>query len=388
MTERLSTLLRETADQVVVPPPPTGAILRSARRASRKRRAVRTLAAVAAVGVIASGIGATIGLGRGADSAQDRFESAPAAQAYDDYGAFSVGSTVYVGNHRVRFDQKIKSIYYTSEGVLVRRGRVASTDDDAPSIYTLISPNGSTRNIDLPIGNRFPATDPDSPEVGYLEPAGERWAFVVVDLRTGDEVARTVVAGRFTWAGWEAPPATMSGERIWGLFDEGWVELDWKTGRTRLIPNTKGASLDAAHGRFAMHHGVGTPWSIRDFSTGQEVRTIRLTMPASGNPLRTDVGFFSPDGRYVRVQDGFLSYNEDDQVIDPPRSHVVSLETGRIVQLPGREQFGWTPDGKVIAVDPKRDRIKVCDPSDGRCELIELEIGSGMVKVGGMSYES
>jgi hypothetical protein len=337
MTERLSTLLDAEAESIEVPDAQPDLIVRRARAFRLRRRAVRGAVGVAAAAIVAVGVG-LVGLGSDSGtptaSAQARFENAAAVPAYGTYGAFAAGSTIYIGNHKVHFEEKIKSIYYTSEGVLIRMGKRAYLDEPGPSHYTLIHPDGTTRQIDLHMGDRVPATDPQSPDIAYLEPTGSRWSFVVVDLRTGREVARKVVDGRFTWGGWEAPPASMSGTRVWGLFDEGWREFDWSTGTTRLVPGTKGEILEAAHGRYISGGDNGPTLTVADFVTGDTVRTT---------PSRGEETFatFSPDGRFLRIS-GYITYNEKGGLaIKPAPSRPPDGQDGH-------------PPGPGLRLDPRR----------------------------------
>ncbi len=347
-------------------------------RVRRRRTLARLTAAAAVLAVVGAGLSLTLGGSSPASAAQERFTNAAAAPAYDTYGAFSTGKTVYIGNHQVTFDEKIKAMYYTSDGVLVRMGKVDYTDASGPSHYALIRPDGSHTSIDLRMGDRVVATDPDSPNVAYAEPAGKRWSFVVINLVTGKEVARTSVEGTFTWGGWEAPPVTMTGHRMWALFDAGWMEYDWESGTTRMVPGTRNMPLDAAHGRFSDHDYGETEATIRDFVTGKALRQVPVS----------DTGFtgFSPDGRYVRVLDDSYSVND---VPSPVASRFVNVDTGGFVELPGGVDYGWTPGGNTLSVDAKHDRLTVCDPGTGKCDRIDLAISdAGKVKLGGLPYES
>jgi hypothetical protein len=348
-------------------------------RVRRRRTLARLATAVAVLAVIGAGVGLSLGGSSPASAAQERFVNSAAAPAYDTYGAFSSGKTVYIGNHQVTFDEKIKAMYYTSEGVLVRMGRVDYTDDNGPSHYTLIRPDGSHTSIDLRMGDRVVATDPDSPNVAYAEPNGKRWSFVVINLVTGKEVARTTVDGAFTWGGWEAPPVTMAGHRMWALFDAGWMEYDWKSGATRMVPGTKGDSLYMAHGRYVEYdEQAPKEWIVKDFVTGEIVRRIPIT--------QNDFGALSPDGRFARFING-MNLMDGEPTRDPVR--FVTVDTGKTLDLPKGADYGWTPRGNAFAVDPKNDRLTVCDPGTAKCDRIDLEIsGSGKVKLGGLPYES
>jgi hypothetical protein len=376
MVERLGTLLREEVGDLDIPPAPAAAILAVGHRGRRRRRLAELGAGVAALGLVTAGVGALL-VGADDSAAQQRFDAAAPGPAYQDYGAFSSGSTVHIGNHTVRFPEKVKALYYTSLGVLVRMGDVAATDAPGPSHYTLVRPDGSTQDIDLRMGDRIAGTDPDSPNVAYAEPRdgyhGSRWDLAVVSLETGKELARTTVSGAFTWGGWEAPPVDLQGERMWAHLDAGWLEYDWRSGATRMVPNTRRGVYEVAHGRYAVQ--TKRSWSVHDFTSGAQLASMAAT--------RDTYGFFSPDGRFLRFFDQGIDAPPD----QPPAVRFLDVGTGSVTQVaPG--DYGWTPDGHALSVDPKHDRITVCDPSTGSCDRIEVEIGDGKVKIGGLPYES
>ena len=360
-------------------------------RVRRRRTLARLTAAAAVLAVVGGGLSLTLGGSSPASAAQERFTSAAAAPAYDTYGAFSSGTTVYIGNHQVTFDEKIKAMYYTSEGVLVRMGNVDYTDDSGPSHYTLIRPDGSHTSVDLRMGDRVVATDPGSPNVAYAEPTGNRWSFVVVNLVTGKEVARTTVDGPFTWGGWEAPPVTMTGHRMWALFDTGWMEYDWETGATRMIPGTKGAVLEASHGHFLQPTNRDeTHWVLRDFASGKTLQTMKLIPAADDDMGLVPAPKLSPDGRFIRLDSHYTGYDDKGNLIQGPGPfQFIEIDSGKIVDLDRSGAVGWTPGGNTLEVDAKHDRLTVCYPATGTCDRIELPIsGEGKVKLGGLPYES
>ena len=380
MTEQIATLLREESRALHVPEPDTGAILRAGRRRRRGRSAARGAGTLVVVGIL---VAASLALRPGAKAGervltpQQRFDAAAPAVAYADYGAFSSGNVVYVGNNRVRFEDKIKALYYTSAGVLVRAGRSSATDSRGPSRYTLIRPDGEISNVPLEMGDRIPGTDIDSPIVAYAAPTDDpkRWDLVATDVTTGKEVHRTTVTGSFTWGGWEAPPVSTHGERMWAHFDDGWLEYDWSSGETRKVPDTEQVS-ETEHGRYA---AVGrTDWTVRDWESGAAIS--RLPMG------KDDYGFLSPDGRFLRT------FNQMDGMLDdgpPPAPKIFDIDNGTSHQLPRTaDQYGWTPDGKVLIVDARRDALTTCDVPSGACETVEVAIENHAVKLGGNSYES
>ena len=52
------------------------------------------------------------------------------------------------------------------------------------------------------------------------------------------------------------------------------------------------------------------------------------------------------------------------------------------------DAYGWTPDGRVLMVDAKKDTITTCDAATGACQVVERSIDDAPVKLGGESYES
>ncbi|MEO7352603.1 MAG: hypothetical protein ABIR34_12470 [Marmoricola sp.] len=378
MPEKLAQLMRDEADAMRVPAPTPETILRAGRGVRRRRQLLQATGTLAVLGaVVAAGL-TVIPRNSTELTAQQRFDRAAPAAAYSEYGAFSAGKVVYVGNHRVKFDQLIKAIYYTSEGVLVRAGRSAATDSAGPSRYTLIRPDGSVTNVALRMGDRVAGTDPDSPNVAYAAPTGdpERWDMVVMNVVTGKQVASTTVTGKFTWGGWEAPPMDLQGSRMWAHFDDGWLEYDWHTGATRMVPGTN-RTFETAHGRYVVQNR--TQWTVHDFVSGDQVSQLRVTPDT--------YGFFSPDGRYLRFSDQMAVIGED--ATKAPRPKFFDVTTGRTHSISRvAEQYGWTPDGKTLVVDARKDSVTVCNPGSGSCETVHLAIADRAVKLGGEPYES
>jgi hypothetical protein len=398
MTERLTALLHHEADNEVVPIPDTGGILARARGMRRRRRVGEATAAVVVCSVLAA-IGLLGVRPHSSSDAQERYAAATAEKAYRAYGAFAVGPTVYIGNHEVNFQDKIKSLYYTSLGVVVRHGDQASTDAPGPSRYELIRPDGTHTDLDLQLGDRIPGTSPDSPYFTFARPAGGEarpasettaWQLVAVDLRTGKEVAVKQITGAFTWGGWAAPPVATDGERMWALLDAGWVEFDWSTGTTHLVAGTRNDPVYAGGGHYVVqtdaqtaNGGDASTWEIRSFYDPQ------MSFPVD---LRGRVAWLSPDGQVVRVDKAMASFGQDGKVLDyPGPSQFIDLATGKSISIPGKRFYGWTPDGDAFSVDPQQNEITVCNTRTGACEAIHRDIrdgNPGRLKLGGALYES
>ena len=210
MTERLADLMHRAVDDLTVPPAPSAEVLRHGRKA-RRRRGYATAAGAAVAVVVASGIG-VVALGGDDDkgSGKDR-----PSQVADIAGGltgpvFSIGTTVYLngGSRTATIDDKaIKSMYYTSAGVVVRHGNNNYSDGGGPMRFSLVAPDGTVRPLDVTFEETVPSTDPDEPYLAYAEVVGDVVQVVVLDVRDGSEAARVPVPDAKTWGGWEAPPS-------------------------------------------------------------------------------------------------------------------------------------------------------------------------------------
>src|SRR5687768_1950101 len=91
MTERLATLLRDEADHLAVPPPPTDAVLAQGQGLRRRRRIRTGAAVVAVVAVVTAGAGyAVSGIGDEGEKAVE-----PAGPSTGHGAVFTLGTTVF-----------------------------------------------------------------------------------------------------------------------------------------------------------------------------------------------------------------------------------------------------------------------------------------------------
>jgi hypothetical protein len=349
------------------------------RRVRRRRRLVA--AAAVTTGVVAvAGIGVSM-----ADRARFRPADDPAvANALTPAGwAVSAGSTLALGNGTtVTLPGKVKSIYYTSAGTVVRTGKVSYTDG-TDSSYALVTDDGQVHSLDLQLGDRASTSDPTLPYLAYAEKRGvvgrSAWTVVLRDVRTGDVAATVPIDGTFSWGGWDAPPVALDGDHVYVGLDDATLEVNWRTGDAQdaaHLPSSRFPGVTA--GREVIEDNKGDLSAVIDVATGTRLVTDLPAGPAGAS--------LSPDGRFALLVP--WSTCDDDYVCayDDPTSQVIDLRDGGSTRLDIGDQAGWTPDGRVIRVTD--GAVDLCSPTTGDCTSTGISLGQGPVKVGGNSYES
>ena len=358
MTERLSTLLHD------------GGRPDWTSRCPRRRpcspvagpcaAAVESTTALATVAVLAV-IGGSVAVALASPVTTGRTDPLPAG-GFGSTGAFSVGQKLYIGGQEIDWDEPIKTLYYTSAGVVVRSGAQEATDSAGPSHFTLVEPDGSRTPVEIDAGDRILGFEPDSTHVAYAEPNGPSWDVVVKDVKTGEELGRQTIAGTFTWGGWEAPPVAIDGDWVWVHFDDGWTEVAWADGAIRLDATTEN-TYEVANGHYADWNSRNDLWTIRRMSNHTKVADVQLE--------KGWYAFFSPDGNY-------LNAFPNDVEKEPAVSTIIyDARTGEQRAVPdASESLGWTPDGHTLEVED--DEIRICGAIDGGCIDLSLRPRQGV----------
>lgn len=378
MTERLKQLLDGEALGLDVPPPATDAVLHQGRGLRRRNRLAVAGGAVAAAIIVGGSAVAFTGTGGGGGDAAD--PAGPSAPAVGDNAVFSFGNHVFYdgpGNVAVIDDAAVKSLYYTSAGVLVRHGNNPYSDGGGPQRFSLVTPDGDVRRLGLVTEETVHATDSAQPYVAYGEAVDGELQVVVYDVEADAEAARVDVAP--TSDGWF--PVAIDGSTVYvqNGYDSGVFAVDWEDGT--VTESDLDTLWEVGGGRMATE-GDGGAASIIDLATGEDVLT------ADGP------GYFdlSPDGRYAQLV-------EEDVFDAEPGGGVTvyDVETGDSVSLEGDAfGWGWTADGDLFRVG--KDTVTTCDPATGECtdapydQPARSEAGGGpeapYLKLGGMTYES
>lgn len=377
MTERLTALLNREAETLEVPPPNTPALLTAGRRAVRRRRGWHAAAGLTvAAGLVAGGVTALDLRDQGRAS-----DLAPASAAQLDGWAVASGSTVLLGNGReVEVPGKVKSLYYTSAGVLVRSG--ASSTTDAPdSTYALVDESGDVTDFSLELGDRVPGTDPGQPFLVYADATSraDKWNVVVRDVRTG-EVTRTIpVTGAFTWGGWVAPPVALSGSHVYVGMDGATLDVDLTTGGVSEAAHLPASTMPTVTaGREVVEDRGDRGASVVDVATGEALLRVpgseRIVTLAPGAAHAISVSY------RTCTEDGECRYDE-------PLAEVFDLAAGTSSRVDVSDaSYGWTPGGYLLRVDD--DSVDVCDPGSDECFSTPVEVDGRNLRLGGNSYEA
>ncbi|WP_183099880.1 hypothetical protein [Nocardioides pelophilus] len=344
MTERLKQLLDGEALALPVPPPAAGAVLRQGRGLRRRHRLVVGASGVAAA-VIVSGTVAALGGGDDPGRAASDAAAAPASSG----AAFSYGNHVFYDgpDHEAVIDDKaVKSLYYTSAGVLVRHGDNAWSDGGGPQRFSLVTPDGDVQRLALETEETVHASDVDQPYVAYAEAVDGDLEVVVYDVTADTEEARVTVGP--TTENWF--PVSIDGDTVYVQdgYDNRIVAVDWRSGTS--------AESD-----------VPSAWGVTEGRVGTEVDGNPAVVDAgNGEVLLTvdDPGYFnlSPDGRYAE-----LVYEGEESVAGSQvEFEVYDVDTGSSVTFTGPAyDWGWTADGDRFHVG--KNEVRTCDSATGEC---------------------
>ncbi|MXG88178.1 hypothetical protein [Nocardioides flavescens] len=363
MTERLTDLMQRAVDDLRVPPAPTERVVAQGRAVRRTRR--RTAAAVTAAVVLVAGIG--VGATWRGTSEVEPARPDDTGRAEDLAGngpALAVGSTVVLDGGdviaRVGADA-VRSLYYTSAGVVVRHGTDAAQDGSAVMRFSLLTASGSLTRLPIELQSAVPSTDPTEPYLAFSTVAEGTVQVVVLDVRDGVEAARVPVPQVAKWGAWTSPVVSLDGDTVYVGSAEGSVSVDWRTGEV-----TETAEVDVypdVRGGHTIATADGAPIVV-DVATGELL---------AGTTGRSGMLSLSPDGRYARVGE-----------------RIVDLETQAITRVGLRGPIGWSPSDEPFTLDG--DRLTTCSPTTGECVETRLDLpagaGSDDVRLGGVTYES
>lgn len=347
MTERLTTLLRDEAQDLDIPVPPATAVLATGRSLRRRRRLATGVAAAAVLAVAATGAVFTVD-----QFGDDDTTGAPGATGPGDL-AFSVGRAVHLGGADdpvVTLDEDVHSLHYTSEGVVVRTNRNGgASDGSGPEHFTLVRFDGTTSELDVTTEDTVVSTDLDQRFLAYSDVQSDGTAQVVLhDVGTDREAARIDLPGSYERNGWSSPPVSLDGDTVYVGFNDVALEVDWRSADVRES-ELLGAGMPTVYDGHSAVTEDGAAQVI-DVTTGDVLVDVEVE----------EYGWFilSPDGRFAMM----LSESErDGEAFD-----VYDIETGNHVTIDeAMYDFGWTADGDLFRLEG--DELRICDAETGDC---------------------
>lgn len=342
MTERLKQLLDGEAHDLSVPPPPTDAVLRQGRTIRRRNRTTVAGAGLAAAVVIGGSVAALSGGG------PDRAAPDPATPAGGGNAVFSYGNEVFYdgASHRAAVDDTaVKSLFYTSAGVLVRHGDDSGSDGGGPQRFSVITADGTVQRLSLETEETVHAADPAQPYVVYGEAVSGELQVVVHDVASDSEAARVTVGPTTeTWF-----PVSLDGDTVYVQdgYDGKTLAVDWATGE---VTESDIPSVWEVHGGHVVSED-GRESVVIDIATGDVV--------ASSSSGTFDL---SPDGRYALL---LPEETELEPGSDTP-AQVLGLDSDSSATLIGNPyDWGWTADGDLFRVE--KQQVTTCSAETGEC---------------------
>ena len=360
MTDRLTHLMSEEADRIDVPRAPADVVLSRGHQLRRRRRAGLVVAGLAALAVVGTGAATLTPSLDERDTVLEPAAVAPEQAGADASGAvFSIGTTLYLDDGATTTsidDESVKSIYYTSAGILVRHGDNPYSDGGGPQRFTLVTPEGAAQPLNLATEGTVHATDPDQPYLAYAEDAGRERSIVVVDVRTETEVARVAVPqARADFA-----PVALDGDRVFLGDDSRTLMIDWRTGAVSVSGDLRGYPA-VADGRAVV--GFGADMSVIEVATGATLLTTSVGPEAYGYLT------LSPTGRYA-----VLHREERSGTVRPDSIEVFDISTGASVMLAGPgDTWSWTTDDQLFGLDDD-GLLTRCSAASGQCTSAQLDL--------------
>ncbi|KRA39035.1 MULTISPECIES: hypothetical protein [unclassified Nocardioides] len=347
MPEQLTDLLHASVDDVPVPHPSAYDILGRGRSLRRRRRVATGV--VAAVAVLAAGLGGALVHDLGTPDSRDNQEIADqptggAVEAYDQSGAWVVGDQLTIGQKTVTLPQPPTYLAQTSAGVVaqLRNGPGDST-------FVLVRPDGTQTTLTIPSTTFTINGDLSAPRVAWVDDGDDVLDLHVWDVEADREVGNGTIPAPGTSpanSGQFLTPAFLDGDSAYVGADDGTGHrVRWATGAVSTIE----------HAPFSVRNDV-LAWQAKDgwaFDDAAGNRQLGVLPREFHNPL------LSPDGRFIAV----ARTNETED-----RIGFATVSGGEFTEIPGlRIVSVWTPGGRMLSTSEDGTAVRICTTS-GDCE--------------------
>lgn len=355
MTEKLKTLMDESAQQQFAAPD-LDAIVRAGDRTVRRRRLAVGAAGLAAAAVVATGVVLVTGDGSGTDNSQvaDHTGTLPVdvlTWSWDD--AFHTAEATYPVGHPIKAYVRTSAGYAFTDG----EGKVFSfVDGEVAEIGSIDADNP-----------RLVADDEGS-LVGWVDPSGGELSFVAYDLADGTTSRfGSASAGTGTLADEEDPfyLYAIDGRTAYVHDSDGAVAHDVDTGEERVIDANARNGFDikgVENGVVAF--AVDNQEDVGTILRSPDGGTIDLA-PGWGGPA-----YFSPDGRWVALE------GDKPEIYDATTGERVSIDIGG---RPFGTEAEWLDNDTVVVgaaqklVGPLQ--LLTCEVPAGTCSVVVPDLG-------------
>ncbi len=348
MTEKLKTLMDKTADREFAAPD-LDAITAAGDRTVRRRRAAALVGGLAALALVGTGVAAVVGDG-GPEDRRDRVAVA-GGEAPVGVVTWTLDRTLHTPDAAYDLGHPVKAYVRTTAGYAFA--------DDKGHVYSFV--DGYVEQIGT-ISAKKPrlVSDTEDSLVGWVDPSGDRPAFVVKDLAGDFETTLGETSGGMGELADEEDPAylyALDARTAYLRDDRGAVAIDVDSGEAEVIDAdaTNGFDINGVENGLIAFTGEEDDASAGELMIGA-TRTDAIAMQGSWS----NEAVFSPDARWVSID------------ADEPMVYAVSTGERVAIDIDGRAfaaGFEWLDDDTLVMAASRR--------LVGPLELLTCEIPAG-----------
>ncbi len=360
MTERLARLMTLEADLLDVPPAPTSVVRQRGRGMRRRRHAGQAVAGLAALVLVGSGLALLQHRADDNASVVDPAGPSPTTGAgVADVGvAFTIGTTVYLDGGAVTAtidDKAVKSLYYTSAGLLVRHGNNPNSDGGGPQRFSLVTPDGTVKPVGVETEGTVHATDPTQPYLVYVQEIGGVATVLVHDVETDEQVAQVPLPG----ANDSYSSPAIDGDTVYVRNGRKIFVVDWRSGDVSTSDTLVTESVAGGHVAVSGDDQA----RVIDVATGATL--VESALAAGSYGYLT----LSPDGSGAVLSSEDMPARGEQQ-----QTTVYDVASGDSFTAPGSSyDVGWSATGDLFRVSDD-GTLTTCTLSTGECSDTRLDL--------------
>lgn len=360
MTAILKTLFVERAHELEPYQPDLAAIVATGKSRRRRRRAARTIAGVAALGVIAA-LPATISALKSDDRA------GVAATGPADL-AWSQGTRIHVGDKTVDVGREVRAFVHT------RSGFVFTDPESAVWSWT----DGRAIRVGAMSDDWRQRLVAHGDHAAWLDVSDEAWRFAILDQRTGDVLTTPAqIPGGATDSAQE-PGATaanlldrtntyaIDSGMVYAADARGVIAIDLSTGSPREVAAPADVQLhDVEGGQILFSRGTGGPRGDNRTYLGADTATATNPLGVKGGDISPGASWVMSENSATRSDDFTLIDTQSGTALAPDAKNQFDFFTG----------YGWVDGDTYWAYGIRFDRgrasasvaLMTCEAPTGEC---------------------